>query len=161
MWLKVSAWHNWLIISEIQLLCRNSSLARIAHGNTSHEGLLAEHKEAEKEEGKWVAHTKTACAKIGRQLCSFQADLRDTSRFAETAEIKGYIFSHTITVQEAGVPGLTLRGAREPFSLGLTFSKDLRFRLAWNLYFSFTTWSQIHWNDGINRGVHMKILNTP
>lgn len=31
-----------LIILEIQLLYRNSSLVKIIHGNTSHEGLLAE-----------------------------------------------------------------------------------------------------------------------
>lgn len=42
MWLKVSIWHNWLIISEIPLLYRNISPAKIIHGNTNHEGLLAE-----------------------------------------------------------------------------------------------------------------------
>ena len=83
MWLNVSIWHNWLIISKIQL-CRNSSFTRIFHGNTSHESL---HKET-----KWITHTGTGCAKQG---CGGQLQTYGNSKNQNV-----HIYSHTITAEK-------------------------------------------------------------
>lgn len=116
-----------LIISEIQLLGRNSSPARLTHSNTSHEGLLGE-TQGEREGRKGVSYTKAGCTKPWWRQCSLQADLRGTTRSEVNAETEGYTFIITQSLWKK--LGLTPRGLSRPFSLEAPSRRTLDLDLA-------------------------------